>query len=520
MKKPFLSKLLKQVFFALGAVVAAALILELGFRLRDWRQSLALTPPASGWGAKTVLLIGDSVLGTPDSGISRYLEADLGRDGGESFIVRNLSRPRNSSAWVESYLSNYLREYHPQYAILLLGKSDSPEFSTEERTGWRGLRIFRLYRLAAESAMKLVKRWKHKSPRSPGTQLGRLKLLRDWYVLRRHEAIDALVSLPMTDALKESKKYYAFCLALALKTRERPQLFPQAEECMRDLEKSEIPAAYLSSIKFEVARGLSRLGKVEEAGDMLLEAIHLDAENALAQMDLGFLFSGRHECAKAIPYFENALRKVRRSASETCFRLYNCFVAEKREQEGEAFFKELSRSRPEICPERVATGLRGQRAGYADYHEQISAPQTRSEFMEKLFYFRQRYDTSSTVDKKEFLERARQWYQEVVDFPNVQEEPPDQEPFSRILHRLDRHGVKVLVLSYPDLPNKRLEELVRRESRNVRFLSLHSVVAEASERIPLFDILNDDFVHLTNQGQKIAAAAISRVILDFATRKP
>jgi hypothetical protein len=522
MKKPFLSTILKQVFFALAAAVAAALILELGFRLRDWRQNMALRPPPAESGAKTVLMIGDSVLGTsPDSSLVRYLETDLRRRSGEPFAVRNLSRSKNSSVWVDAFLSDYLRDYHPQYVILLLGKNDMHGSALAGDEWWSNLKIYRFYQLVLESADILAQKLKQSGSTSREMlEFERLEMLYDWYVRGHREAIEELAAMPVSASLKRSDRYYSFCLATALRAPAPLNLVSQAKECMHDLEKAQASPAYVSSIKAEIGRSLFQLGKADEARQSLEEALQLNPANLLAQIMLGFLFADRHECGKAIPYFENALRKMEPGLASICFGLYKCFVAEKKQKDGETFFAELERSRPGLCPRHALTSLREQKTGYAGYRETILKPKDRGEFLAKLYYFRQRYDVGGPEEKNEFSERARSWFQRAEDFPELQMKTLNQELFDRILQRLSRHGIKTLVLGYPDLPDRNLSESVGRMGGDFHFLSLHSVMIEASRQTPLFELLTDDFVHPTDRGHQIAASAISQALLNFAPSKP
>lgn len=515
---------IKKLLFILGVVVGAALILEVGFRLRDWRQNMALTPPASESGAKTVLLIGDSVLGTaPDVGLTRYLESELRRGSGEPFVVRNLSRSKNSSVWVDAYLSDYLRDYHPQYVVLLLGKGDTRESKRGEDEGswWRDLKIYRLYELILESAGTVAQKLRQGHTASENAlEFERVEMLQDWYVRGRREAIEELASRPASAFPKGSDKYYLFCLATAMQAPARMDLVTQAKECVLEMDKAPVSPAFLSSIKSELGRSLYQLGETEEARRWFEEALNLNPDNLLARVELGFISAERHQCGKTISYFKGALAKMARGLDSICFDLYKCFVAEKREKEGEAFFAELSRSRPGLCPKHALTALRGQRAGYVGYNETILNPKDRGEFLAKLYYFRQRYDAGGAAEKKDFAERARLWFQRSEDSLEVRGQTLNQKLFDRILERLGRKGIKTLVLGYPDLPDTRLSESVAGLGENFQFLSLHAMTIEASAKEPLFELLRDDFVHFTDRGDQLAAAAISRALLNFTPPKP
>lgn len=118
--------MIRRIFSIFIFVLAALVTLEAALWVRSWNNFWKDAHIKAGSGPRRVLVIGDSITGN-DGEVSyvTYMKERLqGSSSGRAFEVINLSRPANLTSWVKVNLPKYLKEYSPEFVVLMIGKPD------------------------------------------------------------------------------------------------------------------------------------------------------------------------------------------------------------------------------------------------------------------------------------------------------------------------------------------------------------------------------------------------------------
>ena len=510
---------LKLLFFTFGFIFVLILVIELAFDLRDWREHLDLSQSSDGQ-TKSIILIGDSILGIgPGSAFARAIENHLQIVAPGKYRIKNLSVPGNSSERVFAEIDSDIESNYPQYAVILLGKSDHmPTALLPLKEPWYyRLKFIQLTRMAIHNAVIEIDQLRSLAISqqmtvdaiSPPENLKEeiSKWGSEFNLEKKRAQIDALTTTRPNSQIKKSNSYFLICFAYALKSHSDPAALPVAIECAHDMTLLSPPAWYLTHLKMEIGKTLFRLERTQEAERFFFEAMATDHQNPLPHLALAKLHLERgYDCEKAIPYFKSGLQLLKDEEKRSCLDLFLCFEKTKRYQEGENFFSEMQgRPGAHSCEKFAFKGLRADRLGVKSITPQIIVPKDREEYIAKLWYYQ----------RKQEAEKANALFRNISRYPSEGLHILNKEIFQKILARLQNAGVKTLVLQYPNEPNGDLDVLTSQFGPNFHFLSLQAVISQSLETESLFSLLDSDGEHLTPHGAEICGFAAAQAILDF-----
>ena len=477
-------------------ILLGLLVFEIGLQIRSDLDNRLSGLSSSSLKNSTVLLIGDSVMGSMSDPSSLLSRVTLSlRERNPQIEIQTEVRGANSSSLMVQRIERYLEKSPPDIAVIMLGASDliarDPSASQISR-----------------SAM-IVNEWLFKS------HLFRflVSLLRpfeikliEWspFYLKSHFGLDKgsfprfrETKMPM-DLLQEDCKTLLQPEWLVAASPSESQLW-KAEDCNHKV--TNLKDQLRSWI--QIAEAYARLGLHEKAEILFKRALDGDTQSVNFLIQRAYFFFGQNKYESAIADFEMAYAKIlpnRRGA----LTLGSCYQEAGQFERGSEFFSKLATrfgQEPNLFT-WISESLR-----------LLGDPETVTSFRltgEDQDYYHSRMVFAKTKARKD---ESNDLYRRRGQFASMGDGTVDLLSFRKLLSRLNEKKVKILLLQYPHQPDWPAL-LVKAPFRDrVEFMSLGAIFESHLEQYAAYELFDFDFMHLSELGTRLLAPPISERIL-------
>ncbi len=450
---------------------------------------------------KTVLMIGDSVLGGAEVDDSIYSELKNNLESKESsaFDLIDGVKQGNYSSQVNYTIDEMIKKHHPQMSIILLGNSDFIVLSekSEERTylpiNYLKDFVYRSY------LFKLYVSFSHyvKMNFLKKTKIGSFKKLQEAQEFREDPKSAETFQ-------KQELLYKAFqngtlsCPDMAKLAELRIKFLGEAGiDVLQKTEKcdiSKLPPRDQFKVNYSLGRAYKELRMREKVDYYFGKAFEISPRSLGLLGHLYWRAEGEKNCSDMFKYFEEVLRQTE-PRGQMIWSLRHCFTKDHKIEEGVKFFNQLSKK---LKANRklsllIAESLSGNETSRKSIIESLSA--NRDNYLSMLNYYK----------LKSMFKEANALYLTKDLYVETNEVRIDLKNFRATIRKLLLAGGDVIVLQYPNQSDWPVLEAIAPFGLNVTFISLSSILEKNLSQYNIFQLLEDDFLHVTPLGAKIIA---------------
>lgn len=496
--------LLKKTLMTAGLFFFILLSLECGLRLKASlkgylaNENLALD-------ARTVLMIGDSVLGGGEVKNSIYNELKSNLESKDSSPITLIDKIQqgNYSSQVNYTIDEVIKKYHPKLSIVLLGNSDfivlSEKMAKQTYLPLNYVKdfiyrtyLFKLYiSFSLYLKISFIKKSKvsdlqqsqefREDPKSPKT-------------FQKQELLYKAFqngNITCTEMAKLAELRVKFLGNVGL------EVLQNAEKC--DIRKMSFPDQF--KINYSLGRAYNEL-RIDEKTDYFFNKALAISPNSLSL--LGHMYwraEGKKNCSEMLKFFDDILTQVE-PRGKMLWSLRYCFIKNDKFKEGVQFFENLStklKANKELSL-LIAQSLSGSRGTNISIASELSA--NRDYYLSMLNFYK----------LKSMYKEANELFLKKDLYEETNEVSIDLKNFRRALGKLINDGGEVIVLQYPNQSDWPVLKAIAPFGSNVTFISLSSILEKSLGKYNIFQLLADDFLHVTPLGAKIIADELNSKI--------
>lgn len=482
----------------LGFIVLILFSLEAGFKVKSYFKNSSQHTERFVNGSRNILIVGDSVLGgaNVDYSIFKDLKGILEKPKDSKFQVIDQVQPGNYSGQVNFSMDKVIANYHPEVSVVLLGNSDFIVFSDRSAQSTylpvsyiKDLiyqsHLFKLY-ITFTNTLR-VKRLKEKglqnaqefreNPKSEVT----FKREEDYYKSFKDGTISCL------DMAKLSE------LRVKFFNKEGLQVLEKAEKCNFDNLATEDKFRAI----FSIGRAYKELGNLEKTEIYFNKAFAVKPNTSILA-HFFWIAEGKKDCVGMFRNFDLLLKYVE-PRGQLLWTLRQCFIKDNKIQEGVKYFTDLSSKL--TSNKQLSLFIAQSLAGDTEENRKMlgSFSANRDQYLSTLYY----YKLKSKFKEANELYRNKNLYIETnpvrIDLKN----------FRQLLSKLTKDGGRVIVLQYPNQSDWPVLEAIAPFGDSVSFIGLSSILEKNLDKYNIFELLADDFLHVTPVGSKIIAEELS-----------